>query len=171
MKNKYNNLARNQKGISLIALTTTVIVLAILTSIVVFNAKDNVEIREYKKLENDIEILQNKVDMYYLKNDELPIVKKDSNLINYSGKNNYKSQKQSNDNDNYYIIDLDYIGGVTLNFGNGFYNINAEKNNCNDITDLYIINEQSHRIYYVAGVTANGKTYYTIGTDSKITMN
>ena len=109
--------------------------------------------------------------MYYLKNGKLPIVEKDLTTIIYNGKSEYKSQKQSNDNDNYYIIDLRYVGGVTLNFGNGFYNINTEKNNCNDIVDLYIINEQSHRIYYVAGVTANGKTYYTIGTDSKITMN
>ncbi len=168
MKNK---ILKKQKGMSLIALTTTIIVLSILTSIIVYNARDNVEIREYKKLENDIEILQNKVNMYYLKNGKLPIVEKDLTTIIYNGKSEYKSQKQSNDNDNYYIIDLRYVGGVTLNFGNGFYNINTEKNNCNDIVDLYIINEQSHRIYYVAGVTANGKTYYTIGTDSKITMN
>ena len=137
MKNK---ILKKQKGMSLIALTTTIIVLSILTSIIVYNARDNVEIREYKKLENDIEILQNKVNMYYLKNGKLPIVEKDLTTIIYNGKSEYKSQKQSNDNDNYYIIDLRYVGGVNLNFGNGFYNINTEKNNCNDIVDLYIIN-------------------------------
>ena len=35
MKNKYDKLIRKQNGISLIALTTTILVLAIVTSIVV----------------------------------------------------------------------------------------------------------------------------------------
>ena len=57
MKNKYDKLIRKQNGISLIALTTTILVLAIVTSIVVYNAKNNVTVKKYKKLENDIEIL------------------------------------------------------------------------------------------------------------------
>ena len=74
MKKIYYNLIKNQKGISLIALTVTILVLSIVTSIVVYNAKNNIEIREYKKLANDLEVLQNKIDMYYLKNEQLPVL-------------------------------------------------------------------------------------------------
>ena len=45
MKKIYYNLIRNQKGISLIALTVTILVLSIVTSIVVYNDKNNIEIR------------------------------------------------------------------------------------------------------------------------------
>ena len=103
MKNK---ILKNQKGISLIALTATILVLSIVTSVVVYNAKDSIQIREYKKLENDIEVLQGKVEMYYLKNDELPVLEKDNTKIQYSGNSKFKNNKQANDNDKYYILDL-----------------------------------------------------------------
>lgn len=38
-RNRKRKLTRSQKGISLIALTTTILVLAIVTSIVVYNLK------------------------------------------------------------------------------------------------------------------------------------
>ena len=66
-RNRKRKLTRSQKGISLIALTTTILVLAIVTSIVVYNSKNNIMIKQYKKLENDIDVLNNKVGMYYLK--------------------------------------------------------------------------------------------------------
>lgn len=168
MKKIYNELIKRQKGISLIALTTTILVLAIVTSIVVYNAKDVVEIREYKKLESDIEVLDNKVSMYYLNNEKMPVLEKDSVPVIYKGDVKYLEQKQENDNDNYYILNLRLIDGITLNFGGGFFNINDEIDNYNDITDIYIINEISHRIYYVDGIEVDSKKYYTIGEDKEI---
>ena len=49
-RNRKRKLTRSQKGISLIALTTTILVLAIVTSIVVYNSKNNIMIKQYKKL-------------------------------------------------------------------------------------------------------------------------
>ena len=131
---------KKQNGISLIALTTTILVLSIVTSILVYNAKDNIEIREYKKLDNDLEVLQEKVEMYYLKNEKLPVLEKDNEIIKYTGNSKFKNNKQINDNDNYYILDLNYIDGITLNFGSEFYKINNEKTDFNEKTDIYIIN-------------------------------
>ena len=65
-RNRKRKLTRSQKGISLIALTTTILVLAIVTSIVVYNSKNNIMIKQYKKLENDIDVLNNiKEPKYY----------------------------------------------------------------------------------------------------------
>ena len=174
-RNRKTKVTRNQKGISLIALTTTILVLAIVTSIVIYNAKDVIEVREYKKLESDIEVLENKVNMYYLNYKKIPVLEKDSFPVIYNGDMEFLGQKRENDNDNYYILNLRLIDGITLNFGGGFYNIKNTDNNITDrnnnvITDIYIINEQSHRIYYVQGIQVDETIYYTIGTDANVPM-
>ena len=46
-RNRKRKLTRSQKGISLIALTTTILVLAIVTSIVVYNSKKGAELMKY----------------------------------------------------------------------------------------------------------------------------
>ena len=117
-RNRKRKLTRSQKGISLIALTTTILVLAIVTSIVVYNSKNNIMIKQYKKLENDIDVLNNKVGMYYLKNGELPIcMRSDRTYIEYNDNrteeeqkyNKFKEDKHQNDNDKYFILDLKFI--------------------------------------------------------------
>ena len=148
MKNKYDKLIRKQNGISLIALTTTILVLAIVTSIVVYNAKNNVTVKKYKKLENDIEVLTNKIDMYYLKNNDLPVFMKsdqtkaiyDASLNEGSTNDQFKNFKHPNDNETYYIIDLNKIGGVVLNYGNEFFSLNPDCSNMPWLSDLYVIN-------------------------------
>ena len=131
-RNRKRKLTRSQKGISLIALTTTILVLAIVTSIVVYNSKNNIMIKQYKKLENDIDVLNNKVGMYYLKNGELPIcMRSDRTYIEYNDNrteeeqkyNKFKEDKHQNDNDKYFILDLNKIDGISLNYGADFYNI------------------------------------------------
>lgn len=137
-RNRKRKLTRSQKGISLIALTTTILVLAIVTSIVVYNSKNNIMIKQYKKLENDIDVLNNKVGMYYLKNGELPIcMRSDRTYIEYNDNrteeeqkyNKFKEDKHQNDNDKYFILDLNKIDGISLNYGADFYNIDHASTN------------------------------------------
>ena len=51
-----------QKGVSLISLTITVIVLIIITSMLIYNAKNGVSMRNLNMMENDIEILDDKIN-------------------------------------------------------------------------------------------------------------
>ena len=189
-RNRKRKLTRSQKGISLIALTTTILVLAIVTSIVVYNAKNNIMIKQYKKLENDIDVLNNKVGMYYLKNGELPIcMRSDRTYIEYNdnrtGKeqkyNKFKEDKHQNDNDKYFILDLNKIDGISLNYGADFYKIDQAYKNLAYCPDLDVTNQQSHRIYYVKGIDmgieraadgslSNGKVYYTVGENVEIPL-
>ena len=174
----------------MIALTTTILVLAIVTSIVVYNSKNNIMIKQYKKLENDIDVLNNKVGMYYLKNGELPIcMRSDRTYIEYNDNrteeeqkyNKFKEDKHQNDNDKYFILDLNKIDGISLNYGADFYNIDQAYTNLGYCPDLYVINQQSHRIYYVKGIDmgieraadgslSNGKVYYTVGENVEIPL-
>lgn len=148
-------IIKEQKGISLLALTITFLIMAVIVSVLVYSAKDSITISKYKNLENDIALLRDKVEMYYLKNDKLPILEGVTYKSRYFAKD-----KQPNDNDVYYIIDLNNISGITLNYGKGFFNINSIED-IEDITDLYIINEQSHHIYYADGVLLDDERYYT----------
>ena len=55
--------------------------------------------------------------------------------------------------------------GITLNNGRDYEDVKNDKDNANNYTDLYIINENSHNIFYVQGITIKEnntiKTYYT----------
>ena len=123
MKKYTKKIHKNQKGISLLALTITVLVMSVVTSVLVYNAKDGIAIRNYKNLENDIEILTSKVEAFYLERGELPILKSNGESVLYSGNPNFKRQQQPNDDGAYYVINLNYLGGITLNYGKGFFDI------------------------------------------------
>ena len=157
------------KGISLLSLTIKILVMGVVTSTLVYNAKDGIEIRRYKNLENDIEILTNKVEAYYLQKDELPILKSNGQAVLYAGNSNFKRQQQPNDNGSYYIVNLNNLGGLTLSYGKGFFDIKTTEDT-KRINDVYIINEQSHRIYYAQGIQVKGDPFYTVGEDSKVTL-
>ena len=67
--------------------------------------------------------------------------------------------------DEFYIIDLEAMQGITLNYGKDYEKVKADKENANKYTDLYIINTNSHNIFYVQGIgiKQNEETqiYYT----------
>lgn len=59
-------IVNNQKGVSLVTLTITVIVILILTGIVLYNVKDNLGVQKLKSMQADIENLRDKIESYYI---------------------------------------------------------------------------------------------------------
>lgn len=198
-------MVKNNKGITLVALMVTVIVLLIITTAGISTTLDRFELNDYKKMKSDLELLEDKVSDYYLKYEGLPILRQGSSLayassgqadqdmeevtskpvefeyIEYLNKltnTNQEPATNANDNDIYYIIDLEALGNITLNYGKGFKkgkNVLTEtKDNDAQLIvetiedDIYIINEQSHTIYYVKGVEIDGITYHYIKQDEQI---
>lgn len=153
---------KSQKGITLIALIITVVVLIILTFTVTINIDKYDNQNKKSNFETDIRMLKEEIDQYYAREKKLPIINKYSNssLIPNEVKN-------VNDNDNYYVIDLDEINleqfSVEISYGRD-YDIIKEKaieEEITDLLDVYIINEQSHTIYYPKGIEYNGQIHYT----------
>ena len=64
---------RNNKGITMISLVITIIVLLIVTSITVHNGLVQMKIKRVNNLYADIDSLSTKVAEYYLKNKTIPI--------------------------------------------------------------------------------------------------
>ena len=140
------NILKNNKGISLITLIVTIIVLAILVSLSIRNLDTGTDIKNYNYMCADIELLETKVMTYYNDKGTLPV--KGDPISNV--KSTLGGQASSRDNDIYYQIDVSQLYNITLNYGGGTV---TNKN-------IYIINEQSHEIYYYRGTEYQGTTYY-----------
>ena len=76
MKNKLSQ----EKGITMMALVVTIIILLILTSVLVFNTQDSVYIKRLNNLYSDIELLRSKTDEYYNEYGQIPAKTKYTNI-------------------------------------------------------------------------------------------
>lgn len=160
---------KKEKGISLISLTITITILVIITNILVYKAKDNVYIKSLTNMYNDISNLREKISNYYATYGGIPA------KVKYENTQEIEKLKEAkvigaNDNENeYYVIDLSALEGLTLNFGREYETIKNmgtitedKQTQVNSLKDIYIINKNSHNIFYVAGVSGgDGKYYYT----------
>lgn len=176
---------RENKGITLISLIVTVIIILILTSAMIFNTRNQLNMKTIQSLSNDIELLNAKVDDYYLKYGELPKLcdYTDPNSINFRNKAEFESalieKKEArntefntslneNDGDEYIVIDLEKLGNLTLTYG-----YDTEYNHLKDVKkviesdgdkiedEIYVINTKTHQIYFPHGIFVDNIMYYT----------
>lgn len=152
---------KKNKGISLVSLTIAVTIMLIMSTILIYNSETGVEISDLNKMYTDIKNLDRKISVYYAELGGIPVLRNGNEIIEYPIDNLsiLEQCKNPNDNDKYYIIDLDAIDNITLNYGRDYYTI---VNNLvvSDEKDVYIINEQTHTIYYVKGIKQDEKNYY-----------
>lgn len=155
---------KSNKGITMITLIMAIIIMLVISSTLIYNANNGAKIQKLNNMYSDIQVLKDKVDLYYSSYGTLPVLQ-----TQYTNIDNIK-EINSNDNDKYYVIDLEMLENITLNYGKAY---NDFKNNSSiDTLDVYIVNEQSHNIYYVKGVIVDNKTYYTIpGNYTKVIDN
>ena len=146
---------KNKKGITLVSLIITIVVMIIISGTTVSVSYNRFKANNVKKMLNDIQVLNDKIDTYYLKYGDIPILKQNGNGVVYT----YSSldfDKDADDNENYYIVDLELIGNVSLTYGEEGYR------NPNTSDDVYIINEKSHTVYYVKGIEyTDGVLYHS----------
>lgn len=162
-----NNKLRDNKGITLVVLTITVIVLLIITNIVIYNVKDNLGIEKLKDMQDDIEILNDKVAEYYAKYGTIPAKNEYANIDNIR---NAGVISEKVDTGKFYIIDLSAIENLTLTYGKDYKKITSEISDeeIQKLKDIYIINEASHNIFYVKGITLDEETFYTNYTKEEV---
>lgn len=152
---------KSNKGITLITLVITIVVMLILSFTISINANNYIERTKKSNLDTDLQRLQEKIEIYYSKNKEIPVLNKYTNVA--------MLEKKENDNENYFVIDLDKLEGIELNYGKDFEKAKQLEGEIADLLDIYIINEESHVIYYPKGVKFDNKMYYTlVGDQSKI---
>ena len=139
-----NYKLKRENGVSLVSLIVTIVVLIIITNILIYNLKGNLRLGNLKNMQNDINNLSQKISSYYAKNGKIPV------KLEYTNTGHLNSIVGATDTGKFYIIDLSSLENLTLNYGEDFKNINEEstEEQINEYTDLYIINEVSHNIFY-----------------------
>ena len=162
---------KEQKGVNLISLSVAVIVILILTSIILYNAKGNIKIAKLKNMQNDIENIKDKVLSYYAQYGKIP-AKTDTEYTNIDRIKNAGVISSAVDTGKFYVVDLSALENLTLNYGQDYEKIkNGEvttASQINNLTNIYIINETSQNIFYVEGITMDDAIYYTNYTSEDI---
>ncbi len=163
---KMKNIWKQNKGVSLVSLAITIIILIIITNILVYYAKDNVYVKNLTNMYNDIANLRDKISNYYSIYGDIPVKVKYENtqIINNLQKNNIIGVNDYLDE--FYVIELSALEGLTLNLGEDYKKIKEQEvvtqEEINNLQDIYIINKNSHNIFYAEGVPGgDGKYYYT----------
>lgn len=156
MKNK------KEKGVTLVALVITVVVLAILAFSVTVNLQGFEETKNKTRFQQDMNKLAEKVEQYYARNKTLPI------LNEYTNTSMFIANKNINDSSTYWVLDIGKLGITSLNYGGDYQTIKDMNNTSADVsqyTNVYIINRGSHTIYYPKGVEYEGKVHYALEDD------
>ena len=156
---------KQQKGVTLIILAVTITVMLILLGTIASQLKGTKDIEKYANMQADIIRINEKINTYYIQNGILPVRNK------YNDVQMLKNIKNPNDNENYYVIDLSKIELNELELGiKGFLdvrkiNIDIPIEQSHGIRDVYIINEQSHTVYYPQGISIDNVTSYSLLDD------
>jgi len=161
------NKLKDNKGMSLTMIIMTVVIILIIVTTLSYSSINSIKIKRLNELYTDIRLLNDEVAIYYLKNGVLPIDESKIYVINQSEEvddelnfvlkngntklEDLNSLINPNDYDSisdsaiYYELDLELFDNLTLNN-----------------TGNYIINEQSHTIFYVDGVKIDGVIYHNL---------
>ena len=154
---------KNQKGITMIILTIAIIVLVLVSNILIYNAKDGVYIEHLENMYTDIETIRDKVIEYSIQYGALPA----NTNVEYSlnGKDDLKENWISTEEleHKFYVVDLKSLEGISLNYGRDYEKVNSEitSEEISKLEDIYIVSEISQNIYYVKGISVEGKKYYS----------
>ena len=112
---------KSNKGITMIVLSIAIIILAIVTSMLAYYSSDAIDIKNLNNMYNDIELLSQKVSLYFYENEKIPI------LVKYTdAAEKLKEQKSNLDNDVYYVIDLNRLEKLELNYGKEFKELKSK---------------------------------------------
>ena len=157
---------KSKRGISLVALLITILVMAILSAVVVLSAKNSVDNTNVTDFMNDLQKIQDAAQNYYMENGVYPFSEnlelsqvqvleqvgadKRAELREEMELNNDYSEDGT---ESYYIIDLSKIDVTQTKRGV------KKSGNANDV---YIIAKSSGNVYYLDGLETKDNTYFSI---------
>lgn len=159
-------MIKKEKGITVISLSIAVIIILAITGMILYSAKDSIYIQRLTNMQNDIANLRDKVSLYYSEYGEIPAKTEYFDISNLQT----SGVIGANDTGKFLILEIENLEGLTLNYGKDYEKYKAnDYTDLADLTDIYIINDVSHNIFYVQGINVKEndqmKTYYTDYTE------
>lgn len=152
-------LKNGKEGISLIVLSVAALVIITLTTVITYSLVNNHNKAKKIEFAQEINMLQISVDSYYGLNKMYPS-KNSVTISNISDE--AKSQQFIGETQyTFSVIDYEKIGITSLKYGNS-------KNGTNDI---YVVSEETGKVYYAAGLVIDNKIYFTINSELSNLLN
>ena len=146
---EFGKVAKRNNGITLTVLVITVVVLLLIASVVIINATAGIEQKALNNMYNDIRILDGKIALYYEIYGKMPLKYIDGVVESIEAEQVVSLKDMEinpNDNDKYLVIDKSKLDNLNLAYPDG----------------TYVINARSHTIYYIEGISVDGKEYYKL---------
>lgn len=152
------NKTKQDKGISLVSLAVAIGVILIITGTILYQTTNGNKIAKLNQLNNDIVNLRDKVSLYYLKHRALPVLRDYTITDNI---NVIPQAQREHEEEGYSVIDLELLENLQLNYGSDYEQVKdltipIDRNK----TDLYVINNKTHVIYYIKGIELESTYYY-----------
>lgn len=155
-----------RKGISLIALMITILVLATLSAIVVLSAKNSVDNSTVTEFISDLQKIEDATKNYYIKENKYPyydnLKLSQAEILELVGseKRAYLREEMEKNGDYkedgksyYYEIDLSKIDVTQTSRG-------ISKNG--DATDVFVVSISSGNVYYLKGIETKDDIYFSM---------
>ncbi len=162
---------RKDSGITLMALTLTIVIILILSTTIIYNVDLAIDSEAVEKMQSDISNLKGKITNYYAEYGTIPVDKTKGlyTIIDpVTGKirgvdiSYITTISSKTDIGNFYIIDLSALENLSLNNGFDYEKWkNDEYEKLTELQDIYIINETTHNIFHVSGIKQSGETVHT----------
>lgn len=145
-----------KRGISLIVLVTTIIILLILVSVAVLNVADGKDATKKTVFISDMTHIEDAVKEYYITNGVVPsygdVIEK-SKLTSVATLENEITAKQDTDS-SFYRIDLSKLDLTKFSFGTKYTDSTSN--------DILVVAMPSLNVYYVKGIKIEDKVYHSL---------
>ena len=153
---------KQEKGVTLLTLAAVIIVMGIITTTLMYTIRDTNDTGKITNLYSDVKNLTDKVSNYYATYGKIPAIRKEAMIteIKSAIESAPESPVGANDTGDYLLLDLHALENLTLNYGKEFENV-YNANTIGSYRDFFVINENSHNIFYLKGIKVNNKYYYT----------
>lgn len=145
-----------KKGLSLLSLMITVIIIILLATTVTISATSSINNSRKISFATEISFIQESVNNYYTQNDTIPVLEKIYFHFDEKYKYEFNDEKVVDNTVELYKLDLSKIGNIETTYGK-----NARED------DVYAVSLDTNKIYYVAGLSIGNNIYYSLTDDLK----
>lgn len=145
-----------KRGISLVSLVIVIIIMVILSGIIIFSGVSTVNDVNINIFATEILNIQNAVDEYYYRNGKYPTATSyvlETTTIDNGSLEQFAEESITDNKIEFKTVDLSVLGINKTGFGN------------TSRADVYVLSEVTGKVYYMAGVTYEDKTYYTLADE------
>lgn len=154
-----------KKGITLLALVATVVILSILLTTVTISGIATMNNANRMSFASEISLMQESSNAYLTKNNgDFPIgdsVQLDISQVTTNSKSQFDGEVITDNKIVLYKLDYKLLGLSSLKYG-------LEEDGP---ADIYVVSKDTKKVYYARGIAVGDKTYYTLTDDLKSMIN